>query len=161
MVTEARSPSLKADNLNHVAVDSWVEHNPGLVSQITRPKPATHWRILLPPAQGVWGPSKVGKLSPKLLLIPSTLGTACATATWGQIDTQALHYPSQHLSLCEACVSARPQVAVAWSVRELQFCVVVLPGGPNRAAGWRTGPLLYLSLHYLSSTFICRESVAK
>ena len=28
MVTEARSPSLKADNLNHVAVDSWVEHNP-------------------------------------------------------------------------------------------------------------------------------------
>ena len=28
MVTEGRSPSLKADNLNHVAVDSWVEHNP-------------------------------------------------------------------------------------------------------------------------------------
>ena len=31
MITEARSPSLKADNLNHVAdhvVDPWVEHNP-------------------------------------------------------------------------------------------------------------------------------------
>ena len=30
MVTEARSPSLKADNLNHAAVDLWVEHNPDL-----------------------------------------------------------------------------------------------------------------------------------
>ena len=33
------------------------------------------------------------------------------------------------------------------------FCVVLLPGGPSRAAGWQTGSLLYLfalSLHNIS-----------
>ena len=42
MVTEARSPSLKADNLNHVAVDSLVEHNPA--SDWGKKLWMAHWR---------------------------------------------------------------------------------------------------------------------
>ena len=43
MVTEARSPSLKAGNLNHVAVDSWVEHNPG--GQAAHYVPFAVWQV--------------------------------------------------------------------------------------------------------------------
>ena len=48
MVTEARSPSLKADNLSHVAVDSWVEHNPAdrcnsAIPKNKCPAPVSEW----------------------------------------------------------------------------------------------------------------------
>ena len=48
-LSEARSPSLKADNLNHVAVDSWVEHNPATEFSDFSPSKTSDWfHIKLP-----------------------------------------------------------------------------------------------------------------
>ena len=61
-----------------------------------------------------------------------TLGYCPRHGDLGSDRYTSLHYHPQHVSLCEACVSARPQVAVAWSVGDPQFYVVVLSGGPSR-----------------------------